>query len=367
MSTIKVRLGARSYSIHVTPGGLAQLGSLCRKQFESRHAALISSPRVYRHHGRAAERSLRHAGFRVTTLITRDGELAKTQAHVSALHEKLARAHFERRDPLVVLAGGTLGDAAGFAAATYLRGVPLVQVPTTLMAQVDSAIGGKTGINLATGKNLVGAIWQPAFVLCDPRVLETLPVRQFRAGLAELVKYGCIARPALLGRLQKRLAAGGQITAGELSNWIEAGARIKGRIVSLDENERDLRRVLNFGHTFGHALENVAGYGSLLHGEAVALGMCVALVLSERLCGLDSRFRERVLRLLRQCFPTVSFRDVPWPRVKAALGSDKKTKGGRQVWVLLKAPGRPTFVSPAINDVRKSIATSQKLWAQGSD
>lgn len=364
MSTVKVHLGTRSYPIHVLPGGLTRLGSLCRKQFESRRVALVSAPRIYRHHGQAAVRSLSRAGFSVTTLITRDGEQAKTQSCVSGLHDKLARAHFERQDPVVVLAGGTLGDAAGFAAATYLRGVPLAQVPTTLLAQVDSAIGGKTGINLPLGKNLVGSIWQPALVLCDPRVLSTLPAREFRSGLAEVVKYGCIAYPNLVSRLEKWVGSGRTLPETELTSWIEVGVRTKSKVVSMDEHEHDFRRVLNFGHTFGHALENATGYGRLLHGEAVALGLCVALVLSEGHCGLDPRFRERVVKLLRRCFPRLGFPNVTWSQLQAAMASDKKTRQGRQVWVLLTQPGQSVLDTPTTRQIRTSITVAQKLWAQ---
>ena len=362
MPTVNVRLGKRSYSVHVLAGGLSRLGALCAARFESRRAALISSPGVFRHHGKAAQRSLESAGYRLETLVVPDGERSKTPARVVDLHNRLARARLERADPLVVLAGGTLGDLAGFAAATYLRGVPLVHVPTTLMAQVDSATGGKTGVNLAHGKNLVGAIWQPGLVLCDPRVLSTLPPRQFRAGLAEVVKYGCIARPTLLGRLERELSKQGPVGEQELSRWIVESVRIKSDVVSRDESEQDLRRILNFGHTFGHALENATGYARWLHGEAVALGMVVALQLSERCCGLDPRFSGRVTALLQSCFPRLDFPRVGWPTLERALGADKKTRAGRAVWVLLEGPGKTVFLTPTSAAVRQSVERAHQAW-----
>ena len=362
MPTVRVRLGARSYPTHVSPGALDRLGPLTAARHDSRHCALISSPRVYRHHGHRAERSLSQAGFDVETLIAPDGERAKTPAQVAALHRRLARARLERHDPLVVLAGGTLGDTAGFAAATYLRGVPLVQVPTTLMAQVDSAVGGKTGVNLECGKNLVGAFWQPGLVLCDPLVLDTLPEREFRSGLAEVVKYGCLASPALLVRLEAAFARGNPPGARELARWITECVRIKAMVVSRDERESDVRRVLNLGHTFGHALETASGYGKLLHGEAVALGLAVALWLSQRQAGLDPRFTDRIVNLLHHCFPRLAFPDVPWSDLAGALGADKKRRNGRSLWVLLERPGRPVLASPAAMDVRRSVANARQAW-----
>jgi 3-dehydroquinate synthase len=362
MPTVNVRLGKRSYSVHVLAGGLSRLGTLVAAHYESRRAALITSPRVFRLHGKAAQRALQSAGYQLETIVVPDGERAKTPARVTDLHNRLASARLERSDPLVVLAGGTLGDLAGFAAATYLRGVPLVHVPTTLMAQVDSATGGKTGVNLSHGKNLVGAIWQPGLVLCDPRVLATLPPRQFRAGLAEVVKYGCIARPTLLGRLEREIAKKGSVGEQELSRWIVESVRIKSDIVSRDEREQDLRRILNFGHTFGHALENATGYARLLHGEAVALGMVVALQLSERCCGLDPRFSARVTPLLQSCFPRLRFPEVSWRNLERALGADKKTRAGRAVWVLLERPGRTVFHTPTGAAIRQSIEQAHQAW-----
>lgn len=363
MAVVKVPLGTRSYSIYVEPGRLDRLGELLARRYDTRRCALVSSPRVFRLHGRKARASLARAGWSVETLLVPDGERAKTPAQVAALHKRLAETGLERKHPIVVMAGGTLGDMAGFAAATYLRGVPLVHVPTTLMAQVDSAVGGKTGVNLPQGKNLVGAFWQPGFVLCDPRMLSTLPEREFRSGLAEIIKYGCIASPKLLARVRASLSRGALPDAQELSKWIVECVRIKSRVVSLDEHEGGLRRVLNFGHTYGHALEKTEGFGKLLHGEAVALGLVVALDLSRRTSGLNPVTEGAIVEMLKYCFPRLKFPRVPWSRISRALGADKKTTSGRNVWIVITEPGSPGVFMPTEADVRRSIERARHVWA----
>lgn len=362
MAAVKVALGSRSYSVHVISGGLDRLGSLLSRCYETGRCALVSSPRIFKLHGPKALRSLKRAGWKVDTFITPDGERVKTPAQVTSLHNRFAEARLERGHPIVVMAGGTLGDMAGYAAATYLRGVPLVHVPTTLMAQVDSAIGGKTGVNLPRGKNLVGAFHQPGLVLCDPEALSTLPDREFRSGLAEVVKYGCIANPRLLSRVESALSRDRFPGPAELNRWIVECVRIKAYVVSSDEREGGLRRILNFGHTFGHALEKTQGYGKLLHGEAVALGMAVALHLS-RQAGLPSSTAQRVIELLKHAFPRLRFPGISWSTLSRAIAADKKTSHSRTVWIVLNQPAQPEFVRPTDSAVRKAIEQARRAWA----
>jgi len=209
----------------------------------------------------------------------------------------------------------------------------------------------------------VGAFWQPGLVLCDPNVLATLPEKEFRSGLAEVIKYGCIASPALLARLRTTLTRGTWPGAQELGRWIVECVRIKARVVSLDEREGGLRRVLNFGHTYGHALEKTRGYGKLLHGEAVALGMVVALDVSRRCAGLDAVTEGSIVELIKHCFPDLSFPRVTWTAAAKAMGADKKTTAGRNVWIVLQRPGRPGVFTPVDADVRRSIERARHVWA----
>jgi 3-dehydroquinate synthase len=273
------------------------------------------------------------------------GEATKDVPTLQRLWAVGTRQGLDRQSVVVAIGGGVIGDAVGFFAATHLRGIRVVQVPTTLMAQVDSSIGGKTGINLPVGKNLVGAFHQPCLVVADPSVLKTLPEREFRAGLAEVVKYGIIADPVLFRRLESRAAAVLAREPAELRWIIARCAAIKARVVSLDEREtKGLRATLNFGHTIGHALEAATRYGALIHGEAVALGMIGATDLSRRFAGLPERDARRIVSLIERLgltsrLPRIAAR-CPLKKILAALRLDKKAAGGRPRFVLAKRIGR---------------------------
>ncbi len=363
MSDVRVRLGSRSYTVHIHPGLCRSVGTLCRRLASGRNAALVTSAAIGRRYAARVEHSLQSVGFRVYRIVISDGERAKTPAHVARLHNRFAGHRLERNDPIVVLGGGTLGDAAGFAAATYLRGVPLVHVPTTLMAQVDSAVGGKTGVNLAAGKNLVGAIWQPVTVICDTETLASLPRREVASGLAEVVKYGLIARPAILTRLERSLARTSARPEIEPS-LVAACVRIKARVVEADERELGLRRILNFGHTLGHAFENAQGYRKLTHGEAVAMGMLVALELSCDRLRLAAVHRDRVFALLRRIFPQLAMPRATFRQLDRAMSRDKKVKGGRRMWVLLKEPGDPVIAEVRFSTgVERALESARHRWA----
>jgi 3-dehydroquinate synthase len=254
----------------------------------------------------------------------------------------LAAHRLERKSFIVALGGGVVGDLAGFIAATYLRGIDFVQVPTTLLAQVDSSVGGKTGVNLRAGKNLVGAFYQPRLVLCDLATLKTLPEREFRAGLAEVIKYGIIFDAKLFARLERDLPKILQRDAGTLSEIIARCCEIKAEIVSQDETETGPRAILNFGHTIGHAIENSFGYGKFLHGEAISIGQVAAAKLSQNTLGLPNRDVDRIEKLFKRVgLPTrIIITSAQRRKLFAAILLDKKVSGGEIKFVLAKKIGK---------------------------
>jgi 3-dehydroquinate synthase len=263
-----------------------------------------------------------------------DAEAAKTLQSVEAIARKLVRAGADRKALLIAVGGGVVGDVVGFAAASYLRGVALVQVPTTVVAQVDSAIGGKTGVNLPEGKNLVGAFYPPKLVLVDPEVLNTLPPREFRGGLAEIIKYGVIADTKLFAFLEKNLERMLGRDAWPLEHVIRRSIEIKAQVVSRDEKESSLREILNYGHTFAHALESVTRYKKFQHGEAVALGMMCAALLGHESVKTPANEVARIISLIRRIGPFPEWPRVPPRDLFAAMRADKKTKFGKVRFVL---------------------------------
>ncbi|MCC7519732.1 MAG: 3-dehydroquinate synthase [Verrucomicrobiae bacterium] len=342
VTVIPVRLGARSHEILVGEGLLPSAWIHRLRDVSLSTRFFVVADRKLARLARAAARFL---GARCAGLaLLPGGEATKDLPVIRWLWAEAARRCLDRRTVVVVIGGGVLGDAVGFFSATYLRGLRVVQAPTTLMAQVDSAIGGKTGINLPVGKNLVGAFHQPSLVIADPGVLATLPTREFRAGLAEVVKYGVIADAALFLRLERHAAAVLARDPSELRRIIVRCAAIKARVISLDEREmRGLRATLNFGHTIGHALEAATRYGALMHGEAVALGIVAATGLSQRFAGLPARDAERIVALIARLglpvrLPSSARR--PLDKILAALRLDKKATGGRPRFVLAQKIGR---------------------------
>jgi 3-dehydroquinate synthase len=300
-------------------------------KFSSQH--LVSSPTVWRSIGGAVRRGLKLREKRALHLVD-DAESAKNLRTVEALHRSLIRAGADRHSLLIAVGGGVVGDVAGFAAATYLRGVALVQVPTTLIAQVDSALGGKTGVNLPEGKNLVGAFYPPRHVIADPEVLATLPERQFRGGLAEVIKYGIIADKKLFAYLEIHFDKLLHRDPASLDHIIATSVKIKAHVVSRDEHECGLREILNFGHTFAHALETVTNYRRYQHGEAVAWGMMAAALLGHEAGLTPANDASRIICLVRRMGTL-----PPWPRVSsktliAAMRSDKKSRAGKLRFVL---------------------------------
>jgi 3-dehydroquinate synthase len=342
MRVVKVPLGDRSYSISIAAGLLAKLGENCQRLSLGQRCAIITDRNVARHYGKAAEKNLAAAGFECVGITLPAGETAKSLATVQHCYQHLAQHRLERKSFIVALGGGVVGDLAGFVAATYLRGIPLVQVPTTLLAQVDSSVGGKVGVNLKAGKNLVGAFYQPRLVLCDLNTLRTLPEREYRAGLGEVIKYGIIYDAALFRRLERDLPKLLKREPRVLAEVVARCCEIKAEVVGADEQEAALRAILNFGHTIGHALEAISGYGRWLHGEAIAIGQVAAAKLSSDLAGLPAGDAERIEKLFASAGLPTEIKLGPAQRKKliAAMKLDKKVSGGEIKFVLARRIGK---------------------------
>jgi 3-dehydroquinate synthase len=336
---ILVRSSAGTYSVVCGTGAADSLANKLAALGEFTSVQILSSPRVWRLFGRRVLGGL-GGRKRARVHLFPDAEASKTLRSVELLARSLCRSGADRRSLIVAVGGGVVGDVAGFVAATYLRGVSLVHVPTTLVAQTDSAIGGKTGVNLPEGKNLVGAFYPPRLVLADPALLRTLPDREFRGGLAEVIKYGVIADAEMFAFLEKNLPRALARDPRVLSYLITRSAQIKAEVVSKDEKESGLREILNFGHTFGHALESLTHYRRFQHGEAVAWGMMAAALLGYETGITPARDASRIVALVRRLGTL-----PPWPRVRPsqmiqAMCSDKKARGGKLRFVLCPRIGR---------------------------
>ena len=337
MRTLTVELGERSYPIHIGTGLIGR-ADLLRPRLRGTQAMVVTNEVV----GPLYLERLLPAleGLEVETVVLPDGEATKTLETVAGIIDRLMAARFARDCALVALGGGVVGDITGFAAAIYQRGVDFVQVPTTLLAQVDSSVGGKTGVNHPAGKNMIGAFHQPRAVIADVATLDTLPDRELRAGLAEVVKYGLIRDRAFFEWLEARIEALLAREPDALAEAVERSCRNKAEVVAADEREAGQRALLNLGHTFGHAIETGLGYGTWLHGEAVAAGMCLAARLSERMGWLAPEARARIEALLaRAGLPTAPPPELSPARLRELMAVDKKVQRGRLRLVLLRAIG----------------------------
>lgn len=351
---VTVDLGPRSYDVVVGRDLLARLGDLAVPRGAER-AALVTQEPVAVHYAGTVTRALERAGLAVARLTVPDGEPAKDLDVLARLYAQVAALPLRRHDVVVALGGGVVGDLAGFLAATWNRGVPVVQVATTMLAQVDAAIGGKTGVNLPAGKNLVGAFHQPVAVVADVEVLATLAPRHLVAGLAEVVKYGLIGDPAILTVLggDARAAAAGDPDL--MADLVRRSAAIKAAVVAADEREQGQRAHLNLGHTYGHALEAATGYRDYLHGEAVAVGLVVALELGVRLGITPPDLVGRVSTLLDGLGLPTRAPALPRERLWDHMGRDKKARGGVR-FVVVERPGTVRLVTPDPADVDAAIA-----------
>ena len=341
MRAVSVQLGNRSYAIEIGAGLLDRLGSGCARLKLGARCAIITDTDVGRRFAKPAFNSLARAGFSPALIIVPAGETTKNLKTVQTCYERLAVHRLERKSFVVALGGGVVGDTAGFVAATYLRGIAFVQVPTTLLAQVDSSVGGKVGVNLKAGKNLVGAFYQPRLVLCDLDTLKTLPDRDFRTGLAEIIKYGIIYDANLFAQIERDLPKLLKREPKMLATVVARCCEIKAEVVGRDETDGGPRAILNFGHTVGHAIENISGYGKFLHGEAIAMGQVAAAKLSHEILGLPERDIERIENLFRRAGLPVQIRLNSSKRQKLlhAMRLDKKVSGGEIKFVLVKKIG----------------------------
>jgi 3-dehydroquinate synthase len=342
MRIVKVPLGNRSYVIKISDGLLSRLGAECAQLKLGRRCAVITDSNVGKKFAAAALKSLAASGFEPVLITVPAGEKSKSMAVVEKCHDQLAVHRLERESFIVALGGGVVGDLAGFVAATYLRGIPFIQVPTTLLAQVDSSVGGKTGVNLRAGKNLVGAFYQPQLVLCDLDTLKTLPQREYVSGLAEVIKYGIICDAVLFAQLERSLPKLLKRDVSILRDVVARCCEIKADVVGQDETESGLRAILNFGHTIGHALENSSGYGKFLHGEAIAIGQVAAAKLSHKILGLPSGEVERIENLLVRAALPVKTKLNSRQREKlfTAMKLDKKVSAGEIKFVLARKIGK---------------------------
>jgi 3-dehydroquinate synthase len=359
MEEIRVSLGERSYSIVIGAGWLSRIGSRVRETVggEATRTAVVSDSRVAPLYVPAVASSLRSADFAVVEIQIPEGEQHKNLAWLALLYDRLIEAHIDRVSPVVAVGGGVVGDLTGFAAATILRGVPFVQVPTTLLAQVDASIGGKTAINHASGKNLIGAFHQPRLVAIDIDTLKTLPRREYLAGLAEVVKYGAILDAELFARLECNVPALLHQDSALLSEVIAASCRLKAMVVERDEREGAYRAILNFGHTLGHAIETLTEYRRLLHGEAVAIGMVCAARLSQTRGWLPRSEAERIEGLLRRLgLPTAVPSDLSPDQLALAVEVDKKAAGGKIKFVGLDAIGKTRFEALSARQIAVAAA-----------
>jgi 3-dehydroquinate synthase len=352
VNSVEVRAAQQRYEVLIGPGLLADLGKLVRPLFRGPRCAIISDENVAPLFGERVFDSLRGARLAPELVTIAPGEGAKSIAQAGALCEKLSAAGLDRSSFLVSLGGGVVGDLAGFVAAIYLRGIPYVSVPTTLLAQVDSCIGGKTGVNSGAGKNLIGSFHHPALVVADTDTLQTLPERIWHEGFAEAIKHGIIRDAALFESIP---AVDRQAPA----EFVERNVALKAAIVAADEREQtNIRSLLNFGHTIGHAIEHAAGYGNMLHGEAISLGMVAAAHVSVRRAGLSLREAEKISAALQaHHLPTVLPADFPREKIFAALPRDKKFENGRIRFIVAHEIGRAS-VSPdvTLEDLRAAVA-----------
>jgi len=349
---VKVDLGDRSYPIHIGSGILGTLGDACKASGLKGKCLIVTDEHVAPLYGSRVFQAWEKAGFKPALEVLPAGETTKCQTQMLNLYSKAAAHGLDRKCFMVALGGGVIGDLTGFAAASWLRGIRFVQVPTTLLAMVDSSVGGKTGINIPEGKNLVGAFHQPELVLMDLDTLKTLPPRELAAGMAEVVKTGVIWDAEFFQCLESQcgsgISAAGQrleasSTLPDLGKIVARCCEIKAEVVRQDEREGGLRGILNFGHTLAHAIENVAGYGQFLHGEAVAIGMVYAAHLSVALKGLSVEESARIEKLLARLSLPLGVSGMEWKEIRAVMAVDKKTVGGLTKFVLVDRLGHAEF------------------------
>jgi 3-dehydroquinate synthase len=357
MQTLTVNLGDRAYPIFVGAGLLPQIGEFLKRAGLHGKVAVLTNPTVAQLYLDTICEALTDSGLEALPVLVPDGEEHKNLQTLASIYDRLMAERFERNSCILALGGGVIGDLAGFAAATYLRGIPYVQVATTLLAQVDSSVGGKTAVNHQHGKNLIGAFYQPRLVLIDIEVLRSLPRREFAAGLAEVIKYGIIEDPSLFRLLEKEIKPLLGLERELLIDVITRCCAIKARVVEQDERETDYRAVLNFGHTIGHALEAVTGYKRFLHGEAVGIGMVNAAAISAQQGFCDQSSLNRIRQLIETAeLPSKIPPEVTMAALVKAMELDKKSAGGKIKFVVCAGIGKTCFQSLTPEEILTALA-----------
>lgn len=357
MKKIKVRLGKSSYEIRIGLGILAEVGHQLTESGFSDKLVIITNPIANRLYGEALERNLIREGFRVTILPVPDGEEQKSLETAGRLYHELSNCYAERTTPILALGGGVIGDLAGFVASTYLRGVPLVQIPTTLLAQVDSSIGGKVAVNLGLLKNKIGVFYQPKLVISDISTLKTLPPKELANGLAEVIKSAMVWNKEFFAYLEVNLDRIKSLDDREIEETIFRSAKIKAEIVAKDERDLGLRNILNYGHTIGHAIESAADF-SIGHGEAVAIGMLAAARISNRLGILEQNELIRLRNLIRRAGLVMETPSLELGKIIQAMRHDKKILGGRIRFILPKAIGEVFITDEVSPSLVKEVLVS---------
>jgi 3-dehydroquinate synthase len=360
METISVNLGPRSYQILIGAGLLEELGRLLRQYYPATHRiALVTDSIVGKLYKEKVASILTQAGFSPWVVEIPAGEEHKNLAWLAFLYDKLVEGRIERRSPLIALGGGVIGDLAGLAAATFQRGLPFIQVPTTLLAQVDSSVGGKTAINHPSGKNLIGVFYQPRLVVLDVDTLKTLPRREFIAGVAEVIKYGVILNPELFALLEEKLSALLRLDPDLLTAVVKTCCQLKALVVEEDETEGDYRAILNFGHTLGHAIESATGYKRFLHGEAVAIGMVFAAHLSSKRGHCNVQIKGRICRLVKKAgLPAIVPKELKDEYLLRSMAIDKKASGGKIKFVCIEELGKTCFDYLTVEEIGGYLQTS---------
>lgn len=362
MEKIKVELGDRSYDISIGSNILDGIGDNLKSFGLSPKTAIVSNPTVFSLYGERVLDSIKKAGFDLITIIIPDGEEYKDLLRLQQIYDELLAHRLDRSSALIALGGGVIGDVTGFAASTYMRGISCIQVPTTLLAQVDSSVGGKTGVNHKLGKNMIGTFWQPKLVWIDVKTLKTLPKREIMAGLAEVIKYGVIYDGELFDFLDAR---GDKVLGLEevsLTHIIKRSCEIKADVVSKDERESGLRTILNYGHTIGHAIETVTGYTRFLHGEAVAIGMCLEARLSHmlNLLGQDQVLRIKAL-IDSYGLPSEIPGDIDISDIFSSMRLDKKAVAGELKFVLPEKIGSVTIHKGVAEETIRELLQSKSI------
>lgn len=366
MDTVRVKLKERSYDICIGSNILSDIGSRLKPLKTSPKTAIISNPTVFKLYGRKVRDSIKRAGFNVKTVIVPDGEKYKDINTVQKIYGELLKHRLDRKSALIALGGGVIGDITGFVASTYMRGIDYIQVPTTLLAQVDSSVGGKTGVNHGLGKNMIGTFYQPRLVWVDIDTLKTLPERELLAGLAEVIKYGVIWDKKLFDFLEDNQRKIFYLHKDVISRIVTRSCEIKAAVVSKDEREAGLRAVLNYGHTVGHAIETVTKYKKFLHGEAVAIGMNIEARLAEMAGLLKIHDMLRIQALIGSfCLPSEAPNNLNINSLMASMQLDKKAVAGELKFILPEKIGKARIQKGVAKDMIKQALLIYSRKTQG--